>query len=225
MSRPLEILFEDNHLLVINKPALLATMGVSENEPSLVKLAKVYLKDKYNKPGNVYLGVVSRLDSFATGAIVLARTSKSASRLSEQIRLRKIVKTYWAIVPSEMPMDSGTLENWVFKSEAKKRMYASDEEREDSKVARLKFRTLNVVGKFRLIEIDLETGRKHQIRVQFSHLGFPIVGDRKYDSELAFSKGIALHCRSLKFQHPTKKTPVTVDANPPSCWKIERFRI
>ena len=199
MNHSMEILYEDNHLLAINKPAQLATMGVSEQEDSLLSQAKDYIREKYNKPGNVYLGVVSRLDSFATGAIVFARTSKAASRLSDQIRQRTIKKIYWALVPSDLAVPEATLEGWVYKDDARKRMFVSDKERPDAKFARLKFRTIGKSGKFRMIEVDLETGRKHQIRAQFNHLGFPIIGDRKYASKEKFPHGIALHCRSLYF--------------------------
>ncbi len=225
MPERLKILFEDNHLLVVDKPPLLATMGVAENEPSLFKQAKEYLRKKYNKPGNVYLGVVSRLDAFASGAIIFARTSKCASRISAQLREGKIDKTYWAIVPSGLPAAAGILEHWVSKDDSRRRMLAFDQPTNDAKHARLHYRTLGQSGSVCLLEIKLETGRKHQIRVQLSHEGIPIVGDRKYGSQQTFETGIALHCRSLQFEHPTRQTQVIVDAPPPNWWKVERFGI
>lgn len=224
MSDPLKILLEDNHLLVVDKPPLLATMGVTPDKPSLLLLAKDYIRKKYEKPGNVYLGVVSRLDAFASGAIIFARTSKSASRISAQLRDGKIIKKYWAIIPSGIP-DAGTLEHWVYKDDSRKRMFAVNQKRDDAKLARLHYRTLGKSNSLCLLEIDLETGRKHQIRVQLSHEGFAIVGDRKYESERSFPKGIALHCRSLQFEHPTLKTPINVVSAPPNWWKVDRFGI
>jgi len=225
MSHSLKILFEDNHLLVIDKPALIATMGVAEDEPSLLKEAKAYLRRKYNKPGNVYLGVVSRLDSFVSGAIIFARTSKSASRLSAQMRAGTIKKKYWAIVPDRLSKRNGTLEHYVFKDDSKHRMFASPYQSPDSKKARLHYRTIGTWNDQCLLEIDLETGRKHQIRVQFSQVNCPIIGDRKYDSTYSFEKGIALHCRSLHFEHPTQKTGITVESKPPGWWNLDRFGI
>lgn len=220
-----KILFEDNHLLVVNKTPLLATMGVADDEPSLFKLCKEYIRKKYNKPGNVYLGVVSRLDAFASGVIIFARTSKCASRISAQLREGKIDKTYWAIVPNDLPATEGTLENWVAKDEARHRMFAIDQPTGHARLSRLHYRTIGRSGSLSLLEIKLETGRKHQIRVQLSHAGFPVLGDRKYGSTKPFETGIALHCRSLKFEHPTRKTQVTVEAPPPGCWKVDRFGI
>ncbi len=120
----LKVIFEDNHLLVVDKPPLLATMGAREGDDSLIEQARAYLKHKFNKPGNVYVGVVSRLDSFVSGVIVLARTSKAASRLSEQFRNRSVVKKYWAIVPDQLSTDSGQLEDRLFKDESRQRMVA-----------------------------------------------------------------------------------------------------
>ena len=225
MAETLKILFEDNHLLVLDKPPLIATMGVSDDEPSLLKHAKEYIRRKYNKPGNVYLGVVSRLDAFVSGVIVFARTSKSASRLSEQIRSGKIKKTYWAIVPNRLKQPSGSLRHYVYKDDARRRMFATDQPAADRKHATLSYQTLATAAGKALLEIDLETGRKHQIRVQFSHVGCPIVGDRKYDSDVAFNKGIALHCRSLHFEHPTQKTRITVKSDPPGWWNLASFGI
>jgi len=221
---PLKILFEDNHLLVVDKPPLLATMGVAPDEPSLLKIAKDYLRQEHNKPGNVYLGVVSRLDAFVSGVIIFARTSKSASRLSAQLRAGTIKKTYWAIIPNIKPR-RGTLEHYLYKNEAKRRMVATENEMPGSKFARLRYQIVGTSKDECLLEIYLETGRKHQIRAQFSHIGCPILGDRKYGSNSAFAKGIALHCRSLHFEHPTRKSPITVESEPPRWWNLNRFGI
>jgi len=221
-----QILFEDNHLLVINKPAPLATMGVASDQDSLVTLAKQYLKAAYNKPGNVYLGVVSRLDSFVTGVIVLARTSKAASRLSRQFADRSTYKTYWAIVPAwnvKAIGESWQMENWVLKDEANHRMQTVSEQRGKAKLAKLNATKIAQFEDNDLLRIELLTGRKHQIRVQLSSAGFPIVGDRKYGSKRTFTQGIALHSYHLVFEHPTKKEPVSIHGDPPNYWKIGRF--
>ena len=225
--KEIDVLFEDNHLLVINKPALLVTMGARPGEPSLVNLAKDYIRDKYQKPGNVYLGVVSRLDSFVSGVIVMARTSKAAARLNDQFRDKTADKTYLAIVPHHPNMKShGMLEHWLAKDEANHRMMtvASGESDSKAKLARL---TYEVIGHYQqncLLKIKLETGRKHQIRVQLAATQCPIVGDRKYGSKAAFSVGIALHSRSLTIEHPTKREPMTFSAAPPRFWNVNGFQ-
>ncbi|MEM7455192.1 MAG: RNA pseudouridine synthase [Planctomycetota bacterium] len=232
MSQALGILLEDNHLLVLNKPAPLATMGAAAGEPSLLEQAKDYIRRKYNKPGNVYLGVVSRLDSFVTGTVIFARTSKAASRISEQFRNGSIRKTYLAIVPhqSRFP-EHGTLRHMIYKNDSRKRMFAVAEGNvpaqfaEQAKRAELNYRTIKKSGDSRLIEIDLVTGRKHQIRAQLAAEGCPVTGDRKYASDESFKSGIALHCRSLQFLHPTLKTEVVAGCEPPNWWNLPRFEI
>jgi 23S rRNA pseudouridine1911/1915/1917 synthase len=224
----LKILFEDNHLLVIDKPPLLPTMGVREGDDSLVVQAREYIKEKYNKPGKVYLGVVSRLDAFVSGVIVLARTSKSASRLTEQFRNRSVEKTYWAIVPDRLPSRSGQLDDRLVKNESRHRMEAlplSAPAVPGEKSARLRYTTLGQHAGLRLIEVELETGRKHQIRVQLENAGCPIIGDKKYGSDLPFKRGIALHSRKLVIEHPTQKIPQSFQSDPPLWWNIGRFSL
>ena len=228
MRPPLNIVFEDNHLLVIDKPALLPTMGVGEGDDSLVIRAKDYLRQKYNKPGNVYVGVVSRLDSFVSGLIVLARTSKSASRLSDQFRRRSPDKTYLAIIPdiSDFPSE-GRLQHRMVKNESQHRMTTlpdSAPKQANEKLAVLTYRTLGRSSSQRLLEIKLETGRKHQIRVQLAAMGCPIIGDRKYDSNRNFPIGIALHSHRLQFEHPTQKSLQSFLSAPPQHWRLERFK-
>lgn len=228
-----EILYEDNHLLVINKRAGLVTQGAAAGEPSLFELAKEYIRRKYNKPGNVYLGIVSRLDAKTTGAIVVARTSKSASRLTEQFRSRDTRKFYWAIVgPNELGESidpRGSLEDWMFKDEKAMRMRCagkSGKPPQDAKVARLSWKIIGQSGDRKLIEVELQTGRKHQIRCQLAESGFPILGDQKYGSSLAFpGSGIALHSKSIEFTHPTRKKVIQFDASVPDCWKIARYNL
>ncbi|MGB1929709.1 MAG: RluA family pseudouridine synthase [Mariniblastus sp.] len=229
----LNVLFEDNHLLVVNKPALLPTMGVKEGELSLLSQSRQYIKEKYDKPGNVYLGIVSRLDAFVSGVIVLAKTSKAAGRLSEQFRNRSANKTYWAIVPDALKQESGKLEDWVIKNESLHRMTVVPKGKKSpagAKIARLNYKTLGIESTNRqaptkLIEIKLETGRKHQIRVQLENAGASILGDRKYGSDLPFKRGIALHSRELSIEHPTKRVIQSFQAETPSWWNIHRYSL
>ena len=200
-------------------------MGVGSDQTSLVTIAKDYLKKKYDKPGNVYLGIVSRLDSFVSGVIVLARTSKAAARLNKQFANKQPTKKYWAIVPANQCGDSKTLEHWVTKDEPNHRMMTVAE---DSKYKPKKaILTYNSIGEFqsqKLLEIKLLTGRKHQIRLQLSASGIPIVGDRKYGSPISFPKGIALHSQSLTIEHPTQNRQLTFSSQPPDYWNVHRFR-
>ena len=187
-NNQIEVLFEDNHLLVVNKPALLPTMGVKDDEDSLYRRVAQYLRVKYNKPGNVYVGVVSRLDAHTTGAIILARTSKAASRLSDQIRRGAIEKRYLALIPAGLAPADATLANRLVKNESLHRMQVVPDNAApvaSEKDATLSYRTITQNGQLQVLDVDLQTGRKHQIRVQLEHAGFPILGDRKYGSQHA----------------------------------------
>lgn len=223
----LEVLYEDNHLLVVNKPAGLPTQGAAQGEDSLVIRAKEYVKTKYNKPGNVYVGVVSRLDALVTGVVVLARTSKAAARLSEQFREADVVKTYWAVVEGSPQQSSGTLVNWLVKDERQRKMVVTSLSGASSsrgREARLRFRQLASLPLDRtLLEVNLETGRKHQIRVQLAHVGLPILGDARYGASRPFPAGIALHARRLRISHPTHKTPLELVSPLPSSWRSLQF--
>ena len=204
-SPQLEVLFEDNHLLVINKPVGLPTQGVVEGAASVVTAAKAYLKQKYRKPGKVYLGVVSRLDASVSGVLVLARTSKAAARLNEQFRERTVKKTYWAVVEHPPDPPAGELTDWLKKDEKSQQMTVVTRHTIGALKAKLTYRTLNKQPQGCLIEVELETGRKHQIRVQLAHLGCPILGDRKYGSRRTLPAGIALHAHLLEIAHPIGK--------------------
>ena len=214
----LEVLFEDNHLLVVNKPAGIPTMGAAANEPSLWQVAKDYLKKKYLKPGNVYLGVVSRLDSLVSGAIVFARTSKAAARLTEQFRGSSVEKIYWAVVEGVGLPSAGTWEDWLLKDDAAHRVRVVEGNRPAARQARLSFRRLRELSHSTWVEIALESGRKHQIRVQFSHRGHPILGDKKYGGR-PISDGIFLHSRRLALTHPVTKEPLEWTAPLGRAWK------
>ncbi len=214
-----DVVYEDNHLLVLNKPALLATMGVSSDQPSLLTEAKTYLKRKYQKPGNVYLGTVSRLDAPVTGLVLFARTSKAAARLSEQFRSREVEKIYWAVVEGAPHPVAGACLDWLRKDEHHRRMHIASKNSPGAQEARLSYRTLGDAAGGRLVEVRLETGRKHQIRLQLAHHGTPVRGDRKYGGKLPFSPGIALHSRRLELTHPVRKTPLRLIAPLPKSWQ------
>jgi 23S rRNA pseudouridine1911/1915/1917 synthase len=214
----LDVLYEDNHLLAVNKPAMLPTMGVSEDKESLLTVAREYIKHKYNKPGNVYLGIVSRLDAPVTGLVLLARTSKAAARLSEAYRSRRVRKHYLAAIEGTPSEDSATLEHYLRKDERHRKVHVTNEGSADAQLARLSYRVLARGNAMSLLEIELDTGRKHQIRVQLAKVGHPIVGDRKYGSGVSLPAGIALHAWRLELQHPVRDELLTLEAPIPPAW-------
>lgn len=224
----LDVLYEDNHLLAINKPAMLPTMGVAENTPSLLALAKEYIRRKYDKPGNVYLGIVSRLDAPVTGVVVMARTSKAAGRLTNQFKERGVQKIYWAVVAGQVAPTSACLTNFLRRDERHRRVHVTGPDAQGAQMAELSYRSLvtdplapqlRARSDASLLEVRLHTGRKHQIRVQLAHAGHPVVGDRKYGSDRPFSIGIALHARKLVLEHPVRKILVEVEAPLPQSWQ------
>ena len=214
-----QVLYEDNHLLALAKPAMLPTMGVAASRPSLLALAKDYVRRKYDKPGNVYLGIVSRLDAPVSGIVLLARTSKAAARLCQQFRDRQVRKTYWAVVENRVRPPDSRLVNHVIKDERHRRMRIAAPAATGALEACLTYRTLRQVHGDTLLEVVLETGRKHQIRLQLAHFGHPILGDRKYGSHRTFPVGIALHCRCLVFQHPVRRCSITLTAPLSRAWR------
>ena len=215
----LDVLYEDNHLLAVNKPAMLPTMGVAENVKSLLTAAKDYIREKYGKPGNVYLGIVSRLDAPVTGLVVIARTSKAAARLTESFKSRNVRKLYLAAVEGAPPEASGTLEHYLRKDERHRKMHVTHESAEGAQLARLRYRLLGAASGLSLLEVELDTGRKHQIRVQLAKVGCPIVGDRKYGAVVEFPSGIALHSRQLELEHPVRHETLTITAPLPAVWR------
>jgi 23S rRNA pseudouridine1911/1915/1917 synthase len=222
---PLEVLYEDNHLLVVNKPAGLATQGVAEGTASVLTRAKAYLKNKYKKPGNVYLGVVSRLDSTVSGVLVLARTSKAADRLTEQFLSGAVGKTYWALVEKPPDPATGELSHWVLKDDRQRRMTVVAPRTRGAQQARLGYRTVGQEKLGTLLEVKLHTGRKHQIRLQLAAIGCHIIGDRKYGCRKLFvEEAIALHCVRLEIDHPTTQKRLTFTLAPPANWKLSKGR-
>jgi 23S rRNA pseudouridine1911/1915/1917 synthase len=217
----LDILYEDNHLLVLNKPAGLATMGTPAGLPTLLTLAKENVKRRYQKPGNVYLGVMSRLDAPVTGVVLLARTSKAAARLTSQFHDHTVEKSYWAVVEGVMESPAGSLVDWLGHDDRHRRMHIVGPTLPGAREARLSYRRLGDTegGRATWLEVALETGRKHQIRLQFSHHGHPIIGDRKYGSCEPFPAGIALHARRLVISHPITAARLEFEAPPPDTWR------
>jgi 23S rRNA pseudouridine1911/1915/1917 synthase len=215
----LPILYEDNHLLVVSKPVGLVTQGAAAGRTSVLDLARAYLKQKYDKPGNVYLGIVSRLDASSTGVLVLARTSKAAGRLAEQFRAGRVEKTYWAVVQGHPEPASGECVDWIMKDDRLHRMIVTQPSHRLAQQARLTYRTRVTLERETLLEIDLQTGRKHQIRVQLAHRGHPILGDTKYGATTGFPAGIALHARRLVIEHPVRREPLVIQAPCPASWR------
>lgn len=196
----------------------MATMGTAADDVSVLDVAKAWIAHKYSKPGNVYLGVVSRLDSLVTGALVFARTSKAAARLSEQFREHTVSKIYWALVSGRPSEQTGQLRNWLWRDDPARRTRVTARARSDAQQATLRWTLLASDSGTSLLEIQLETGRKHQIRAQLSHLGLPILGDSRYDSEASFPRGIALHSVALSVIHPVSRETITVHAPLPRSW-------
>jgi 23S rRNA pseudouridine1911/1915/1917 synthase len=201
------------------KPAGLATMGVAPDKPSLLELARQYVKHRCRKPGNVYLGVMSRLDAPVTGIVLLARTSKAAGRLTEQFRSHRVRKTYWTVVEGTVQPAAGQCLDWLGHDERHRRMHVVGPMFPGAKQARLTYRRLKSFSGLSLLEVELQTGRKHQIRLQLSSRGWPVLGDRKYGSRRPFPAGIALHARQLVITHPIKGEPLEFQAPLPSSWQ------
>jgi 23S rRNA pseudouridine1911/1915/1917 synthase len=185
----------------------------------MITEASKYLREKYRKPGNIYIGVVSRLDRVVTGVLPLAKTSKAAARLSEQFRMRTVGKVYWAIVTGNPPNRSEPMRHWLVRNERLAKTFCFDQERENSSEAVLSYTVLQAWDRFHLLEIQLETGRKHQIRAQLEAIGCSVVGDRKYGSLMTWNESIALHCRSLEIEHPTLKNRLKWESPIPPTWK------
>lgn len=212
-----EVLFLDNHLLVVVKPAGMLAQEDRTGDDDLLSWGKAYLKEKFGKPGNVFLGLVHRLDRPVSGVMVLARTSKAAARLSEQFRQRSPAKQYLALVEGRPPRE-GRLEDYLVKQDQKVRVADSGEP--GALKAVLTYRVIETHGGLSLLEVDLETGRPHQIRVQLAHAGFPIVGDLRYGAKRELDgRNIVLHCHRLEIEHPTKKERMAWTAPPPETWR------
>lgn len=207
-----EVLYEDNHLLALHKPAGLLTMGDDTGDRTMVDMARDYLKKKYNKPGNVFVGVVHRLDRPVSGVLLFARTSKAAARLSDQLRRSEIEKTYRVLVEGRCPQqDRGEFEDWLKKNHQTNRVSTASPGDPEAKHSRLRYEIVNRVNSLIELEVQPITGRSHQIRVQLSSRGLPVVGDVKYGSKYRLGRSIRLHALRLRFQHPTRKEATAID--------------
>jgi 23S rRNA pseudouridine1911/1915/1917 synthase len=210
------ILFEDNHIIVINKLPSQIVQGDKTGDITLADRVKEYIKFKYNKSGEVFLGVVHRLDRPVSGAIIFARTSKSLTRLNALIKNREIKKTYWAVVKNKPPHTMDTLVNYLRRDEAKNKSFLTVESNKNAQKAILSYNVLACSDNYYLLEIDLETGRHHQIRTQLAGIGCPIKGDLKYGFPRSNEGGsIHLHARKLNFIHPVTLNPVSIIADTP----------
>ncbi|PKO95852.1 MAG: RNA pseudouridine synthase [Bacteroidetes bacterium HGW-Bacteroidetes-9] len=211
-----DILFEDNHLLIVNKRPGDIVQGDKTGDLPLTDILKLYIKNKYNKPGDVFLGLVHRLDRPVSGAVIFARTSKSLTRLTMMVKDREISKTYWAIVEKVPDPVEGTLISFLKKNESQNKSFSVKEGTSGSKRAELNYKLLASGKTYHLIEVNLITGRHHQIRAQLSGIGCPIKGDLKYGARRSNSDGsISLHARYLEFIHPVSKEYVKISAATP----------
>ncbi|MFZ4547082.1 MAG: RluA family pseudouridine synthase [Bacteroidales bacterium] len=210
------ILFEDNHIIVINKLPSQIVQGDKTGDRPLADLVKYYIKVKYGKPGEVFLGVVHRLDRPVSGAVIFARTSKALTRLNALIKDREIKKTYWAVVKNKPPKPADTLVNFLRRNESQNKSFVVAENSKDSQKAILSYTLIASSDNYYLLQIDLQTGRHHQIRAQLSAMGCPIKGDLKYGFPRSNVDGsIHLHARELRFVHPVTLLPIIVEARPP----------
>jgi 23S rRNA pseudouridine1911/1915/1917 synthase len=208
-----EIIYEDNHLIAVNKRSSDLAQGDRSGDESLDTQVKKYIARKYNKPGEVFLGIVHRLDRPVGGVLLYARTSKALERLNEMFRSRDVRKIYLAVVKDRPPEDEGTLEHFIKKNEKQNKSYTYNTEVKGSKKASLSYKTISRSDRFYLLEIELHTGRHHQIRAQLSAAGCPIKGDLKYGFPRSNEDGsISLLARSLEFTHPVKKERIKITA-------------
>jgi 23S rRNA pseudouridine1911/1915/1917 synthase len=209
----LQVLYEDNHIIVVNKRAGDIVQGDKTGDKPLSEVVKSYLKENHNKEGNVYLGVVHRLDRPTTGVVMFAKTSKALPRLNKLFAEKKAKKTYWALVKHQPPRTNDTLVHWLKKNPKNNKSTAYPKEAKGSKKAILHYNITQKLDNFYLLEIDLETGRHHQIRAQLASIGSPIKGDLKYGFDRSNKDAsISLHARTLRFMHPVKKEEISITA-------------
>jgi len=216
------VLYEDNHLIAINKTCSEIVQGDKTGDTPLSETVKQWLKEKYNKQGNVFAGVIHRLDRPVSGLVVFAKTSKALERMNEMFREGEIKKTYWAIVKKLPPQTDGELVHYLVRNEKQNKSYTFDSEKQGSQKAILSYKLIGKSDNYFLLEIDLKTGRHHQIRCQLAKIGCPIKGDLKYGFDRSNKDGgISLHAREISFIHPVSKEPVTITAPIPEekLWK------
>lgn len=207
------VLYEDNHIIIVNKTTSEIVQGDKTGDKPLSEVVKEYLKEKYNKPGNVFCGVTHRLDRPVSGIVVFAKTSKALSRLNDMFKNKEVKKIYWAIVKNIPREEEATLSHYLVKNEKQNKSYAYDVEKPKSKLAILHYKLIARSEKYNLLEVDLQTGRHHQIRCQLAKIGCPIKGDLKYGFDRSNPDGgISLHARYISFIHPVSKSTIEVTA-------------
>ncbi|ADK83087.1 RluA family pseudouridine synthase [Sediminispirochaeta smaragdinae] len=213
-----EVLYEDNHLIVVNKRCGDIVQGDKSGDPTLADEVKEYLREKYNKPGNVFLGIPHRLDRPTSGVVLYARTEKALRRLSLSFREQHVEKIYWAVVDKMPPAESGTLVHYLRRDRKKNKSFASDTPTADSQEAKMRYRLVGATNRYYLLEIELLTGRHHQIRAQLAAVGCRIRGDLKYGYPRSNRDGgIHLHARKVSLDHPVgERNRITITADPPS---------
>lgn len=208
----MEVVYEDNHIIIVSKQSGEIVQGDKTGDTPLPDILKEYLREKYSKPGRVFLGVVHRLDRPVSGLVIFAKTSKALSRLSEMFRKGEIHKTYYALVANRPPKDEDLLEHWLVRNEKQNKSYAYDHEKPGSKQARLQYRLIGQTDRYYLLEVRLLTGRHHQIRCQLAKIGCPIKGDLKYGARRSNPDGsISLQSHSIEFIHPVSKQLINIE--------------
>lgn len=223
----MEVVYEDNHIIIVNKSCSEIVQGDKTGDKPLSEKVKEYLKDKYAKPGNVFCGVVHRLDRPVSGLVVFAKTSKALARLNNMFKDKEVKKTYWAIVADKPRNDEAVLEDYLVKNERQNKSYAHPKPVEGSKKAILDYRVIGKSDRYYLLEVHLHTGRHHQIRCQLANIGCPIRGDLKYGARRSNPDGgISLHARHIEFVHPVSHITVSVTAPVPDegVWKAFKDR-
>lgn len=224
----MQVVYEDNHIIIVNKESGEIVQGDKTGDIPLSETVKAYIKEKYAKPGAVFLGVVHRLDRPVSGLVVFARTSKALSRLNDMFRNGEVHKTYWAIVQQRPEHEEGTLENWLVRNEKQNKSYAYQREIPNSKKAILKYRMIGQSERYYLLEVNLLTGRHHQIRCQLAAMGCPIKGDLKYGAKRSNPDGsISLLAHRVEFIHPVSKQHIVVESPLPedNLWQNIKFSV
>ena len=220
------ILYEDNHIIVVQKPQMTACCPDESKDDNLLDQIKRYIKEAYNKPGNVFAGLVHRIDRPVSGAVIFAKTSKALSRMTIKVKEREFSKTYLAIVKNKPPHEAGELSDYMIKNETQNKSYIVSSNTKGAKLAQLRYRVIGSSDSYYLLEVELITGRHHQIRAQLSHMGCPIKGDLKYGFPRSNpDASISLHAYKVKFEHPTLKTPIEIKAPKPSGMPWDAFEI
>jgi 23S rRNA pseudouridine1911/1915/1917 synthase len=224
LADTLRILYEDNHIIAVNKTVSDLVQKDNTGDPALDDKVKKYLREKYNKPGEAFLGVVHRIDRPVSGVVLFARTGKALARMNKMFKEGTITKTYWAVVKNQPPQPSGTLVHYVTRDAAKNKSFCSAEPKPAAKKAVLHYSVIGRSDRYFLLEVNLETGRHHQIRSQLAHIGCPIKGDLKYGYPRSNENGgISLHARNVRFIHPVRNEAVSITADPDTddaLWKF-----